>query len=198
MPHQIDFWCGFFMFIFCTFTAMKKLNLGCGSDIREGWTNLDIAAIDGVDIVHDINTLPLPFGDDEFDYILAQDILEHLEYIPLLEDLYRILKSGASLEIRVPHFTSRYNFNDPTHKKMFSSKTMDFFVTGAPDGREYYFDFHFSENASTFIEFEKGVFFWNYLIEPLINISKRTRVFYEASFLSGLFPAGNIIVKLKK
>jgi len=32
----------------------KKLNLGCGTDIREGYINLDKKSIDGVDIVHDI------------------------------------------------------------------------------------------------------------------------------------------------
>lgn len=69
------------------------------------------------------------------------------------------MKKGAILEIRVPHFTSRYNFNDPTHKKMFSSKTLDFFVSGASYGRDYYFDFHFSENTETQIQFEKGFIF---------------------------------------
>lgn len=177
---------------------MKKLNLGCGTDIRDGWINLDIAALEGVDVVHDISNLPLPFGDNEFDYILAQDILEHLEYIPLLKDLHRIMKRGATLEVRIPHFTSRYNFNDPTHKKMFSSKTLDFFVHGASYGRDYYFDFHFSENVFTQIQFEKGVYLWNYLVQPLVNLSKQTRTFYEATFLSRLFPAGMMVVKLRK
>ena len=186
------------MFDFSMFTAMKKLNLGCGSDIREGWVNLDIAALDGVDVVHNVNELPLPFENEEFDYILAQDILEHLEYIPLLEDLHRIMKPGAIIEIRVPHFTSRYNFNDPTHKKLFSHKTFDFFVSGASYGRDYYFDFHFSENGFTKIHFEKGIYLWNYLIEPFVNLSKQTRTFYEATFLSRLFPAGMMIVKLIK
>ncbi|HCD53350.1 MAG TPA: hypothetical protein DEQ34_12945, partial [Balneolaceae bacterium] len=96
-----------------------KLNLGCGNDIREGWVNLDIAPLPGVDVVHNLEELPLPFEDEEFDHIRAQDILEHLEYIPLLKEIHRILKPGGTISIRVPHFTSRYNFNDPTHKKMF-------------------------------------------------------------------------------
>tara|TARA_R110000868_G_scaffold408293_7_gene691059 strand:+ start:7709 stop:8254 length:546 start_codon:yes stop_codon:yes gene_type:complete len=180
------------------FASMMKLNLGCGSDIRKEWINLDIAKLDGVDIVHDINNLPLPFEGEHFDHILAQDILEHLEYISLLKDLYRILKPNGTIEIRVPHFTSRYNFNDPTHRKMFSSKTLDFFVTGASYGRDYYFDFHFSENLSTKIHFEKGIYLWNYLLEPIVNISKQTRTVYEATFLSRLFPAGMMTIKLRK
>lgn len=177
---------------------MKKLNLGCGHDIKNGWVNLDIADLPGVDIVHDVNDLPLPFEDVAFDHILAQDILEHLDYIPLLKDLHRILKPGGTIEIRVPHFTSRYNFNDPTHKKLFSSKTMDFFVSGASRGRDYYFDFHFSETLRTHISFEKGIYLYNYLIEPLVNISRQTRTIYEATLWSRLFPAGMMEVILVK
>jgi len=32
---------------------MKKLNLGCGNDIRQGYINLDVAKLDGVDVVWD-------------------------------------------------------------------------------------------------------------------------------------------------
>lgn len=177
----------------------QKLNLGCGYDIREGWINLDIADIDGVDVVHDINKLPLPFDDEQFDYILCQDILEHIEYIPLLKELYRIMKKGGIIEIRVPHFTSRLNFIDPTHKKRFSIQTFDFFTLNTPNKRNYYFDFHFEKVIYKKICFyKKGLFFINYLIEPIINAGNKMRHFYEASFLSRLFPCANIIVKLQK
>ena len=43
---------------------MKKLNLGCGTDIKKGYINLDVAKLDGVDVVHDINRLPLPFKEN--------------------------------------------------------------------------------------------------------------------------------------
>ena len=177
---------------------MKQLNLGCGADIRKGWVNLDIAALPGVDVVHNLDNLPLPFADNEFDHIRAQDILEHLEYIPVLKEIHRILKPSGTLHIRVPHFTSRYNFNDPTHKKMFSSKTFDFFVEGASHGREYYFDFHFSNSLATRIQFEKGIYFYNYAVEPIVNLSKQTRTIFEATFMSRLFPAGMMEITLQK
>ena len=75
----------------------KKLNLGCGTDIRTGWINLDKFGLPGVDVCHDIQELPLPFDDASFDEILCKDILEHVEYIPLLGDLHRILKHGGIL-----------------------------------------------------------------------------------------------------
>jgi predicted SAM-dependent methyltransferase len=93
----------------------EKLNLGCGTDIKEGWVNLDSAEIAGVDVVHNILNIPLPFNDGQFNLIVANDILEHVDYIPLMKELHRILKDGGILHIRVPHFTRVKNFKDPTH-----------------------------------------------------------------------------------
>ncbi len=184
----------------------KRLNLGCGHDIRAGWVNLDSAKIEGVDVIHDIEKLPLPFANDEFDEILCSDILEHVEYIPVLKDLHRILKPGGKLTIRVPHFTSRNNFSDPTHKKLFGIRSMEFFVQDSQlnqgKHREYYFDFHFSKLASVKITFEKNIFFIkyinNYIIEPLVNSSQNLRHFYEVTGFSRLFPAENILFELVK
>ena len=42
--------------------AVKKLNFGCGRDIREGYVNADIARLDGVDKVFDFNKFPYPIS----------------------------------------------------------------------------------------------------------------------------------------
>ena len=184
------------------FYMVKKLNLGCGADIKEGYVNLDSKKLPGVDVVWDIEKLPLPFQNEEFDEVLANDILEHIDYIPVLKDLHRILKVGGKLTVRVPHFTSKNNFADPTHKKMFSVFTFDYFVKNPEfrKAREYYFDFHFDRIASSRITFEKSSrwFFYNKLIEPLVNLSYKTKYFYEATGISREFPAENIIVELVK
>jgi len=176
----------------------RKLNVGCGHDIKSGWINLDIADLPGVDVVHNLNVLPLPFDDNSFDNILCLDVLEHLEYIPVLEEFHRILSPDGILRIQVQHFTSRYSFGDPTHKKQFSIMTFEFFVKGNKHLRDYYFNFHFSDHIFARITFEKGIFFYNYLIEPIINLSFATRRIFEATMLSRLFPAANIIIELKK
>jgi len=172
----------------------KKLNLGCGTDIKEGWVNLDSVKLPGVDIVHNIEDIPLPFGGSEFDEILCQDVLEHVEYIPILKDLYRILKEGGKLGIRVPHFTSVNNFIDPQHKKRFSVRTFEFFVKNS-ERRKYYTDFLFDRISSRKITFEPKMI--NFL-GPIVNINYRTMVFYEDSCISNIFSAQNIIVELIK
>ena len=185
----------------------KKLNLGCGTDIKKGWVNLDSAPLHDVNVVHDIQQLPLPFADNEFDEILAQDVLEHIDCIPVLKDLHRILKKDGTLRIRVPHFTSKNNFIDPTHKKLFSVNTWDFFATRTltrtkhiETEKRYYFDFSFEKIVSRRITFEKSstLFFYNRLAERLFNCTPGIQQFYESTFLSRLFPAENIIIILIK
>ena len=179
-----------------------KLNIGCGTHVPADWVNLDIVSLPGVDVVHDIENLPLPFANDQFSEILCQDVLEHVEYIPVLRDLRRILKPGGKLTIRVPHFTSKHNFIDPTHRKLFSVETFGFFVKNsfAQEGRGYYFDFAFSQCAQARITFERGsvVFFLNPLLEKWVNSSPRWQKFYESTGFSRLFPAYNIEVTLVK
>jgi len=181
---------------------LNKLNIGCGNNILPGWVNLDISSLPGVDVVCDIQKLPLPFADEYFDEILCQDILEHVEYIPILRDIYRIMKKGGVLSIRVPHFTSKHNFIDPTHKKMFSINTFDFFVKDSFQqyGRGYYFDFAFTSCREAKIVFERdsAVFFLNPFIEKLVNSSPRMQKIYESTFLSRLFPACNLLVTIVK
>lgn len=182
---------------------MKKLNLGSGRDIKDGWINLDSAKLPGVDIVHDIENLPLPFKNDEFDEILCQDILEHIEYIPILKDLHRILKPGGKLRIRVPHFTSKLNYTDPTHKKRFSIYTFEMFANSKfakSKEREYYFDFRFNRVSSVKIIFDNSSrwFFYNRIMKPLVNLNKTTKFLYESTGWCYSFPAQNIEVEIVK
>ena len=184
----------------------KKLNVGCGRDSRVGWVNLDASPLPGVDVVHDLESLPLPFADEEFDEILCQDVLEHIEYIPVLKELHRILKKGGTIVIRVPHFTSRNNFVDPTHRKLFSVDTWEFFVSSGSSHmqhlqpvRAYYFDFAFSGIESRVLSFEgRRELFYHRIVGWFVNRSPSAQTLYESSFLSRLVPAENLLVKLRK
>jgi hypothetical protein len=171
---------------------MSKLNVGCGFDIREGWVNLDSNGLPGVDIVHDIETLPLPFSDDTFEYVLCQDVLEHVEYIPLLRDIWRIMRRGATLHIRVPHFTSANAYGDPTHRKLFNVETFEFFTKD--HRRSYYFDFSFSKRENLYIHFGPRLF---RPFSRFINQSRRMQRLYEASPLR-VIPATNVELDLIK
>lgn len=177
-----------------------RLNVGCGTDIRDGWVNLDVAPLPGVDVVHDLNDLPLPFENDRFGEIACRDVLEHVDYPPLLRELHRVLRPGGRLLVQAPHFTSRAVYLDPTHRTAFAIDTLRFFVDEEHFGvRSYYFDFHFSSVESARIVFHRYRWQpWNYLLEPLVNSAPAVQAWYEETFLSRLFPAANVEVVLVK
>ncbi len=174
---------------------MRALNIGCGRDIRPGWVNLDRVALPGVDVVHDLSEVPLPFPDGSFEIVECMDVLEHLDYIPLLRDIHRVLVPGGRIVIRVPHFTSRDSHGDPTHCKMFSVDTLRFFA-GDHD-RSYYFDFSFSKAEVRLGFAKRPIYFYNYLLEWFVNRSPRTLNLYECSPLR-IFPATNLEIVLVK
>ena len=183
--------------------SKQCLNLGCGTDIRPGWVNLDVAALPGVDVVHDLKVLPLPFKDGQFDHVACLDVLEHLDYPPVLKEIHRILKPGGTVRIYVPHFTSSNGYVDPTHRGIgFSVKTFRFFAKGTGEHQRrggYYFDFQFQEISKTALVFGKGLpYAWNWLIDPLVNLSYKVQCYYEATGFSRLFPAENLCVVLVK
>lgn len=97
---------------------MRKLNLGCGNDYKEGWLNCDFNKNVKADKYFDMNKFPYPFPDDKFDKILLDNVLEHFtkdKAIKVLEELHRIAKPYGTIEIYVPHFSGMYAFSHLTH-----------------------------------------------------------------------------------
>ena len=110
----------------------KKLNMGCGFLKMDGFINADFSDICEPDIKIDFNQLPWPFEDDEFQHIVAKDILEHLdtEKVPLtdiIKEMYRISENGAVWEVAVPHHRSDHMWDDPTHKHTITPGTIGLF-----------------------------------------------------------------------
>lgn len=108
--------------------SKKKLNLGCGTDFRDGWINLDNFESDKIDVKHDLETFPYPFEDECFDEIIAVNVLEHIENpVRVLEELHRITANSGKVTIRVPYYNSKDMGTDPTHKNFFSENSLDYF-----------------------------------------------------------------------
>lgn len=82
---------------------MKALNVGCGPDVRDGWTNVDSRAQAGV-IVSDL-TVRLTFADDEFDIAVLNHVLQDITWadlVPALTEVRRVLRPGGTIRLLVP------------------------------------------------------------------------------------------------
>jgi hypothetical protein len=106
-----------------------KLNLGCGTNYREGFVNLDRGRC-RADVCHDLNVIPYPFQDNQFSYILAIQVLEHVDkdkWFDIVRELCRISKPNAIWEVTSPYALSDNFFTDPTHNMPFTLRTFDYF-----------------------------------------------------------------------
>jgi predicted SAM-dependent methyltransferase len=80
-----------------------RLNLGCGPNALDGWTNIDSVAHPGVDHVADLRE-GLPFG--EVAFIYAEHFIEHLAYddaLSLMRECRRVLRDDGVLRLSTPN-----------------------------------------------------------------------------------------------
>lgn len=82
----------------------RKLHIGCGDNVREGWLNADYFPTNP-DILHLDATHTFPFRDNEFDYVFSEHMIEHVSYSQgekMLSESYRVLRPGGKLRISTP------------------------------------------------------------------------------------------------
>lgn len=108
-----------------------KLNLGCGSDFREGYLNIDKCHLPGVDLLWDLEKTPLPFDDNAVSEVQCSHILEHIVcFLNLMEELHRICKPGAVIHVAAPYYKYEGAYRDPTHVRFFTEHSFDYFQDG--------------------------------------------------------------------
>lgn len=168
-----------------------RLDLGCGNNKKEGYYGVDISDTKDVDQVIDLDQPDWELPSDYFEHIRVIDVFEHIEDpVAFMEELYRISRPGAEIEIRAPHFSSQ-NWHDPTHKRLTGSRTFDNFTDR---GRFQFYSAARFEIVSVQITFE-----WSgKLVQKCGSyIANKYMDFYEKSFLRHMLPATNITFKLK-
>jgi SAM-dependent methyltransferase len=149
------------------------VDLGCGSRKSSGYIGVDIVPCPGVDIVADL-TQTLPFEESSVDRIKAHDIIEHLpDKLNTMNEIWRIGKPGAKVDILVPSTDGRGAFQDPTHVSFWNINSFFYYCIDYPDyyelGQRYGF---------------KGCF----KVSQLQNISKEHQVVYVSAQLEVIKP----------
>ena len=109
---------------------IKKLNLGCGNNLKQGYINVD--KYGNPDKKIDLEKFPWPWKDNSIDEVLLIHVLEHLGestkiYLKIIQELYRICKPNAKIIIHVPHPRHDTFLNDPTHVRIITPNGLSLF-----------------------------------------------------------------------
>jgi SAM-dependent methyltransferase len=142
---------------------LRKLNIGCGNDYKEGYWNIDIGNCKK-DADWDI-TKPLPVPDGQYDHIYASHVLEHIpkaKFFQVFRELHRVLAPGGLLQFAVPKAGSDNFWTDPTHTMPFTDRTMDYLIRGKnlrENGLIYGADFEFNEVSRPQIDSVETLYF---------------------------------------
>lgn len=96
-----------------------KINLGAGDEKIDGFVTVDYDANSNPDYVCNLEKDPLPFPDNTVETVVAHHVFEHLGegFFHCLQEIYRVCKHGAFIDIKVPHPRHWHFLADPTHRR---------------------------------------------------------------------------------
>jgi predicted SAM-dependent methyltransferase len=84
-------------------SKVAKVQIGCGSNLLEGWLNTDYTAFPSVLYVNAVKPLPFPSG--TLDYVFSEHMFEHVsreEGQQFLREVHRALKPQGKVRIATP------------------------------------------------------------------------------------------------
>lgn len=104
-----------------------RIDLGAGKSPKAGFIGADRIDFGNGNQVVDLAKGNWPWADSSVDEAHSSHFLEHLtnfngkwERVKFFNELYRVLKPGASCLLVFPHWASNRYYGDPTHKEPFS------------------------------------------------------------------------------
>lgn len=185
---------------------IDKIDLGCGSNKKKGYTGIDILPLPNVDYVVNLEKGLDFLPDNSVSEFFSYHFFEHIDNIELmLSEIYRTLKPEGKCIIIVPHFSNPYYYSDYTHKRFFGLYSMNYlcdynyrFKRGVPS---------YNSNLPFEISSVKLIFrsprykfinlFRKHIIERIFNLSPYFQEMYEGLF-TNFFTCKEIEFILKK
>lgn len=175
--------------------VQKILELGCGNRKTPGAIGVDINPRSDADVIHDLDVFPYPFADNEFERIVCHDVLEHVgDFVHTVEEIWRIARPGAAIDVHGPFMSSVNYFSDPTHRRAFTSHSFDYFIPGSMAHEYGYSKATFRllsvEYDRDQIPYRRGLHGW------LLRWANRNKDIYEGRY-AFIYPLYSIFFQLQ-
>jgi SAM-dependent methyltransferase len=173
----------------------RVLELGCGFSKTPGAFGVDVIPGSQADLIHNLDVFPYPLEDSSWDRIVCQDVLEHVaDFVRTMEEIWRVGRPGATVEVRGPFMSSVNYFSDPTHRRAFTSRSFDYFIAGRAAHHYAYSSARFEmlscEYDTDQLPLRRGFGRW------AINWANRNKERYENRF-AFLYPVYSIYFTLR-
>lgn len=107
---------------------LTVMNYGCGNRKAKNEIGVDLSNNSDADIIiKEDNSIPIDTA--SIDLIISRYVFEHIKNLDeTLSELERTLKPGGELRFCVPHALSIDAFDDPTHCRFYTLRTMNYFI----------------------------------------------------------------------
>ncbi|MEW6671034.1 MAG: methyltransferase domain-containing protein [Thermodesulfobacteriota bacterium] len=150
----------------------------------------------GIDVICDLEDSNLPFTSNIFDEVNASHILEHIVNLDnVLNEISRVMKPGAKLQITLPYAGCLRAFQDPTHVRFFTLRTFEYYINDESSVGGWYQRKYFKRITRRHLVFGRGPI--SLLMSIVVNRSQHLLYLYESSILR-IIPARDLQVELEK
>jgi hypothetical protein len=85
---------------------IRRVNIGCGKDVRQGWWNVDYIYFAGVDEIRDATR---PWRHRDLEYVFCEHFIEHLtlfQAIDFLTHAGNAMREGGVIRVSTPNLTT--------------------------------------------------------------------------------------------
>lgn len=170
---------------------MKKINIGCGKEVKEGFDGFDIIDY-GQLYVKDVRN-GLPFKDDSIDEAYSRHLVpcltnfnEKYERVAFFNELWRVLKPNAIATLIIPVWNANGSYGNPTFQEPFYEGSLFFLnkewrTLNSPDVTQYTCDFDPT---------------WGYALNP--NLTIRNQEYQQFALANYCNASTDLIITLKK
>jgi SAM-dependent methyltransferase len=109
----------------------RVLDIGCGTNKIPGAIGMDVNPRSAADVIHDLDDLPYPFSDNQFDQIIGRHVIEHVrDPMAVVMELHRITRPGGLVKLIAPHWTNPDFATDLTHRNHLNSYSFRNLIIG--------------------------------------------------------------------